>query len=111
MKSKEEILREVCRYHEDDEMQQNDDITIGEAKEAMQEYIDQVKPGWISIEKLQSFALPDFTEVFGYSLYTDEKYWDCLVMTYSVHPKIKYIMGPGSVKITHFMLPPEKPKV
>lgn len=81
------------------------------ALDAMEEYADQFKLKWISVEELENFMLPDFTEVFGYSEHTEKTYWNCSVMTHSIHPKTKYIMGPGSIKITHFMLPPENPKI
>ena len=38
METKKEILKKVCNYKEDEEIMANDDITIEEAIEAMEQY-------------------------------------------------------------------------
>ena len=41
MKTKEEIIAKVCKYNNTHEMQLNDDITVEEAMECMEEYANQ----------------------------------------------------------------------
>jgi hypothetical protein len=43
MKTKEEILKGCCGYRESDELESDNDITVGEALEAMEAYANQFK--------------------------------------------------------------------
>ena len=44
MKTPKEVLREVCRYKDADDMEDSDDVTISEAKQAMEAYHAQLVP-------------------------------------------------------------------
>lgn len=64
MKTKEEILKKIAGYNRDCELEDNDDITIGEALEAMEEYASQFKTKPEQTEP-ETFNPKDFKLVDG----------------------------------------------